>query len=135
MERFFSQSDCISKPSETFCDDNQFKGCCMPLQKIQSPCTPIITLATKTKCVTLRLIITFILLILIMACIYRISGQNLPRLSYRRRIEENPRLGETSIPNPNPTLNPNSKPHSDETDETQETLTNLEKTEDTNVDK
>ncbi|KAI4491951.1 hypothetical protein M0804_003343 [Polistes exclamans] len=135
MERFFSQSDCINKPSQTYRDDNQFKGCCMPLKKIHSPCSPIITSATKTKCVTLRLVITLILLILIMACIYRISGQNLPHFSYRRRIEETPRLGGTSIPNSNPSCNPNSKAHSNETDKTEETRTNLEETEDTDMDK
>lgn len=135
MEWFLSQCDCIYKPYQMYYVDNQFKGSCKPTGKNLSACTPIVNVARKTKCVTVRIVITIFLLILIMAIIYRISALNLSYhyFSYQRRIPLNTRFDDsTLIGNLNQSSIPSSHPISkleqpDDSDVIQDTHPNLGK--------
>ncbi|KAK2576069.1 hypothetical protein KPH14_007406 [Odynerus spinipes] len=119
MEWFSSKTGCIYEPS--YDEGSQSKGCCVPPGKTLPPCAPIISVATRTKCVAVRLVLTLFLLILMLASIYRASAWNVPRFSLLGRpqiVSANICLDVTSNPSGNPSGNPSSKsPTEDVTDE------------------
>ncbi|KAL2746945.1 uncharacterized protein V1477_005315 [Vespula maculifrons] len=127
MEWFFSQNDCVYKPYRMYNDNSEIKGYCIPVGKTLPPCTPVVTAAARTKCVAVRIVISLLLLILIMAIVYRMSTRNLPNFNYRRRVPQNPRFDDALIDNLNQTLIPNSKlEQPDNANKPEETPDNLE---------